>query len=244
MATFLSRPCVHTFVITTARSRLPLSARPSRSSLRPKAVSRECSKKFTPASNASLTIWVAAVSLSAEPRWYPPIPKAETSRPVRPSGRFGISAPDWPCAARPAAPNINASTKVLLVTSNPCGILLRRRERMPAVVCHFEHLAHLNLLHVERKAMSEARLGVVELERQFVKFESAVSRILPATVAQRLQRRWLQRLQTLRYFERLLESLRLINSGNRSSHRQTHRISYAVFCLKKKLLHQRPMTAN
>jgi len=28
---------------------------------------------------------------------------------------------------------------------------------MPAVVCHLEHLAHLDLLHVERKAMSEAR---------------------------------------------------------------------------------------
>jgi hypothetical protein len=43
---------------------------------------------------------------------------------------------------------------------------------MPAVVCHPHHLAHLNLLHVERKAMGEARFGVVELERQFVERSS------------------------------------------------------------------------
>ena len=54
---------------------------------------------------------------------------------------------------------------------------------MPAVVSHSDHLAHLNLLQVEREAMSEAGLGVVELERQFVKFESAVSRIRAATAA-------------------------------------------------------------
>src|ERR1700692_725238 len=104
---------------------------------------------------------MASASLSAEPRWYPPIPNTETSRPVRPSGRLGTIPPDCPWAARPAAPSINASTKVLLVTSNPGGISLSRREGMPAVVCHLEHLANLNLLHVERKAMSEARLGVV-----------------------------------------------------------------------------------
>ena len=45
---------------------------------------------------------------------------------------------------------------------------------MPAIVCHLKHLARLNLLHVERKAVSQARLGVVKPERQFVKLESAV----------------------------------------------------------------------
>jgi hypothetical protein len=118
--------------------------------------------------SASLTIWVASASLFTEPRWYPPIPNAETSRPVRPSGRLGISAPDCPWAARPAVPSINASTKVLRVTSCPVtsnlrGILLCRRERMPAVVCHLEHLSHLDLLHVERKSMSEARLAVCRI---------------------------------------------------------------------------------
>src|SRR5258705_11602572 len=112
---------------------------------------------------------MASASLSAEPRWYPPIPNTETSRPVRPSGRLGTSPPDCPWAPGPAAASISASTKVLLVTSSRAAKLSRRRVRMPAVVWHLEHLSHLNLLHVDRKSVSEARLRIVELERQFVK---------------------------------------------------------------------------
>ncbi len=90
---------------------------------------------------------------------------------------------------------------------------------MPAVVRHLEHLSHLNLLHVERKSMSEARLRIVEPERQFIELESAISCILPAAVAQRLHRRRLHRLETLRYFERLLQGFRVVDTGNGSSHR-------------------------
>jgi len=81
---------------------------------------------------------------------------------------------------------------------------------MSAVVCHFEHLAHLNLLHIERKAVSETRLGVVKPERQLVKFESAISGICAATVTQRLHRRRRQRFETLGYFERLLQRFGLM----------------------------------
>ena len=90
---------------------------------------------------------------------------------------------------------------------------------MPAVAWRLEHLSHLNLLHVDRKSVSEARLGVVEPERQFVELESAIRRILAAAVAQRLHLGRLHRLETLRYFERLLQGFRLINTGNRASHR-------------------------
>ena len=97
-------------------------------------------------------------------------------------------------------------------------MLFRRRIRMPAVVCHFEHLFHLNLLHIERESMREARLRVVELERQFVELEPAIGRVLPAAVAQGLHRGRLHRLETLRYFERLLQGFRLIDTGDRGSH--------------------------
>src|SRR5712671_3127598 len=159
---------------------------------------------------------MASASVFTEPRWYPPIPSTETSRPVRPSGRLSTSAPDCPCAPPPAAPSISASIKILLVTSNPGVILFCRRVRMPSVVCHFEHLSRLNLLHVDWKSMSEARLGVIELERQFVELESAISRILPAAIPQRLHRRRLHRRKTLRYFERLLKGFLRIDARNRS----------------------------
>src|SRR4051812_32296187 len=106
---------------------------------------------------------MASASVFAEPRWYPPIPNAETSRPVRPSGRLGTAAPDCPCAARLEAPSINTSTKVLRVTSTSVAMLFRGRVWMPAVLCHPDHFSDLDLLHVEWKSMREARLRVVEL---------------------------------------------------------------------------------
>src|SRR5271163_2882788 len=115
---------------------------------------------------------------------------------------------------------------------------------MPAVFCHSDHLAHLNLLQVEREPMSEARLRVVELERQFVELEPPIGRIWPATVAQLLHLRRLQRLKTLRHFERLLESLLLINPGNRSGHRQAHRISKGFLTCEHAFLHWRAVAAN
>src|SRR5580692_2647758 len=99
----------------------------------------------------------------------------------------------------------------------PC--LFRRRVWMPPVVRHLEHLPYLNLLRVERKAMTEARLRVVEPERQFVELKSAISRIGPAAVAQRLHCRRLHRFETLRYFERLLQGFRLIDTGDCSRYR-------------------------
>lgn len=96
---------------------------------------------------------------------------------------------------------------------------------MAAVVCHVDHLARLNLLQVEWKTMGEARFGIVEPEREFVKFESAIKRIRAATVAQCLHLRRLQRLEALRYFECLLQSFDVIDPGNRRGHRQAHRVS-------------------
>ena len=68
-------------------------------------------------------------------------------------------------------------------------MLFRRRVGMAAVVCHPDHFSHFDLLHVERKSMTESCLRIVELERKLVQLESAVSRILPdsgrATTASR-----------------------------------------------------------
>jgi hypothetical protein len=83
---------------------------------------------------------------------------------------------------------------------------------MPAVLRHPDHLSHLNLLHVERKSMSESRLRVVEPERQLVELESAIRRILLAAVAQRLHLGRLHRLETLRYFEGLLQGFGFIDT--------------------------------
>ncbi len=115
---------------------------------------------------------------------------------------------------------------------------------MAAVVCHVDHLAHLNLLRIQRKAVSEARFGVVEPKRQFVEFESAISRVRAATVAQRLHLGRLQRLETLSYFKRLLQRLGLINSGNGGSHRQAHRVSQGFLASEHTFLYRLTMATN
>src|SRR5271169_1144765 len=122
--------------------------------------------------------------------------------------------------------------------------LFRWRVRMPAVVCHSDHLAHLNLLRVEWKAMSEACLGVVEPERQFVELESAISRIGTAAVAQRLHCLRLHGFEILRYFQRLLQCFWLVNTGNCSRHRQTHRVSERFFAGENSFLYRISMATD
>src|SRR5690242_3330350 len=97
-------------------------------------------------------------------------------------------------------------------------MLLRRRIRMSGVVTHLEHFSYLDLLHIERKAVREARLRSVKRERQLVQLESAMHRVLAASLAQCLHLRQLHWLKSLRYFARLLESVGFSNAGNRTSH--------------------------
>src|SRR5437762_13836000 len=99
-------------------------------------------------------------------------------------------------------------------------------------------------MHVDRKSMSEARLGVVEPERKFVELEPAISRILPAVVAQCLHGWRLHRRKTLRYFERLLQGFRLIDTGDRRGHRQTHRVSQSFFAGEYAFLYRIAVATN
>src|SRR5580704_236007 len=124
------------------------------------------------------------------PRWYPPSPMHDTSRPVRPSGRLGTLA--LGCAiARPPVPKAVVWRKLRREKRFAIFILLLLlravlRIGLAGVLRRTQHLLHFLLLHVERKLMDQPRFRIVELKRNLVGFKARVGGEQAQAVAQRL----------------------------------------------------------
>src|ERR1700691_3513868 len=94
---------------------------------------------------------------------------------------------------------------------------------MAGVGRSLEHVLHLRLLIVDREAVRQAGLGVVELERQLVQLESSIRSIPPHAVPQCLHFPWGHRLKVLRDADVLVQDIEFVDAGDRRRDRQTHR---------------------
>ena len=87
------------------------------------------------------------------------------------------------------------------------------------------HLFHFHGLQVERKLMRQPRFGVVELQRQLVQLEPAVTRFRLDAIPQGLHFLRRHRLETLRDGQILVQYFQAFHPGNRGGDRQAHGVA-------------------
>src|ERR1035438_2390445 len=127
---------------------------------------------------------------------------AETCTPLRPKGLFGTSpdGTDWGgvvCRARAAA-GMMAEAPTIAAPLTKLRRLKSSREAILALLKLFfwkwvtgihgraQHILYFTLLGVEWEAVSQARLGVIEFQRQFIELEPAVGGFGLASIAERV----------------------------------------------------------
>src|ERR1700727_2140678 len=167
---------------------------------------------------------------------------AETCTPVRPKGFFGTSpdGTDWGgvvCWARAdagimaEAPTIAALfTKLRRLRSSRESILALLKlffwKWMTSIHGRTQHVLYFTLLGVEGKTVSQARLGIIKLQRQLVEFESAVGGFGLADIAERVHFRFRERREVLSDLQVLLEDVHTVRPGDGGGYGKAHRVTY------------------
>ncbi len=85
------------------------------------------------------------------------------------------------------------------------------RERVTGVLLGSEHVLDFGLFCIERKAMSESRFRVIELQRQLVELVSSVGGVLLAAIAKRGHLRLRHRREVLSDLQILVEYLQAVD---------------------------------
>src|SRR5579871_194619 len=119
------------------------------------------------------------------------MPRAETWRPVWPSGFHGIVADAGLCAISafpPAAASVAASMNSLRVgfIGSTLDSWLPPRVGVPGVFRGGNHFLYFGLLHVQRELVRQAGLRIVKFQGHLIQLEAAVRRVMADSITQSL----------------------------------------------------------
>src|ERR1700722_7402990 len=184
--------------------------------------------------------------------WYPPSPMAETCTPVRPSGFLGTSPAGTCCdgsdccamlpprisgtAPSTAAPLMKLRRLISGFDATVFSWTLRFLEfsfgkGMPCVHRGSQHVPDLRLLRIEGESVGQTGFRVIELQRQLIKLEAAICRILLAAIPQLLHLRFRHRREILRDLQILGEHIQAVDAGDGSGDsRQAYGIPQGLLC--------------